>query len=120
MSEERIMNEYGPRLSHLEGQVGGLSVQVQGLSAGMTELGHKLDRLFERSGNQPVNWGWVTTAVVSLGAFIMLYTNPIKEDGQRREEMMMQNIHDIHELEIREAAQAEQIKALEKELDALR
>lgn len=120
MSEDRIVNEYGPRLSHLEGQVGGLAVQVQGLSTSMVELGHKLDRLFERSGSQPVNWGWVTTAVVSLGAFIMLYTNPIKEDGLRREEMVMKNTEEIHELRTLEAAQAEQIKALEKELDALR
>ena len=82
---------YGARLSHLEGQVGGLSVQVQSVSANMTELGHKIDRIVEKIGTKKeVNWGWVLSAGLALGAFVLLYTSPLEKANSRQDAAIYQ------------------------------
>lgn len=87
MSERKPMEDpYGSRLAHLEGQVGGLTVQVSNLSSGMVEIGHKIDRIVDRIGQkEPTNWGWITAAAVALGAFITLYTQPLSKENQAQD-----------------------------------
>jgi cytochrome c-type biogenesis protein CcmH/NrfG len=85
MSAKPMEDPYGSRLAHLEGQVGGLTVQVSNLSQGMVEIGHKIDRIVDRIGSQgQVNWGWITAGVVALGAFITLYTQPLVQRSRSR------------------------------------
>ena len=86
-----MSDEYGTRLSHLEGQVGGLSVQVQSVSANMTELGHKIDRIVEKLGTKKeTNWGWVLSAGLALGAFVLLYTSPLEKANSRQDAAIYQ------------------------------
>lgn len=81
-----MSDEYGTRLSHLEGQVGGLSVQISSVSNNMTELGHKIDRIVERiSQKKETNWGWVLSAGLALGAFVLLYTSPLEKASLRQD-----------------------------------
>lgn len=116
---------YGSRLAHLEGQVGGLTVQVSNLSQGMVEIGHKIDRIVDRIGTQgQVNWGWITAGVVALGAFITLYTQPLVQENQDQDTSiaaLTARQYEIREEQIKEHAriQAEH-EMMMRELNKLR
>jgi cytochrome c-type biogenesis protein CcmH/NrfG len=125
MSAKPMEDPYGSRLAHLEGQVGGLTVQVSNLSQGMVEIGHKIDRIVDRIGSQgQVNWGWITAGVVALGAFITLYTQPLvqeNEDQDRAIATLTEKQYAIREEQIKEHAriQAEH-EMMMRELNKLR
>ena len=99
---------YGSRLAHLEGQVGGLTVQVSNLSQGMVEIGHKIDRIVDRIGHkEPVNWGWIVTGVLALGGFILLYTQPLAQENIDQDDQiskLMSKQFEIREEQVREHA----------------
>lgn len=125
MSAKPMEDPYGSRLAHLEGQVGGLTVQVSNLSSGMVEIGHKIDRIVDRIGTQgQVNWGWITAGVVALGAFITLYTQPLVQENQDQDTSiaaLTARQYEIREEQIKEHAriQAEH-EMMMRELNKLR
>lgn len=115
---------YGSRLAHLEGQVGGLTVQVSNLSQGMVEIGHKIDRIVDRIGHkEPVNWGWIVTGVLALGGFILLYTQPLAEENTQQDAhiaKLQQKQYEIREEQVREHASIQQDhEAMMKRLEHL-
>ena len=115
---------YGNRLSHLEGQVGGITAQVTNLSGSLVELGHKIDRIVDKMGQkEQVNWGWITTGIVTLGAFIMLYTQPLaKENDVQSADLKAITLrqYEIREEQVRaHSASDARIKDLERRVTSL-
>lgn len=83
------IHEHGPRLAQLEGQVGGLQVQMTNMQNGMTEQGHKLDRIMERmTSKEPTQWGWIASGLLLLGMLIALYTQPLHNTNVRQTEII--------------------------------
>ena len=124
MSSKPVEDMYGNRLAHLEGQVGGLTAQVSSLSSSMVELGHKIDRIVDRIGQkEPTNWGWIAAGVVSLGAFITLYTQPLVQENVDQDAAiaaLTARQHEIREEQIKTHADIEaEHKAMEKVLQHL-
>ena len=82
-------HDYGPRLSTLEGQMSGMTVQMTGMMNNQAELAHKMDRIIEKMGDKPgVNWGWLVSGLIILGMVIALYTQPIQVTNVRQTQLI--------------------------------
>lgn len=115
-------HDYGPRLSTLEGQMSGMTVQMTGMMNNQAELAHKMDRMIEKMGDKPgVNWGWMVSGLVILGMVIALYTTPIQVTNARQTQLIdqlnlltYQHGQDIARLDERSKWQMQQLEDVDK------